>query len=57
MEIGEGGAATRALEALLLHPEAMTKAERARVRKALLAYCEQDTLATKGVLERLRELA
>jgi hypothetical protein len=57
MEIGDGGAATRALEALLLRPAAMPKAERARVRKALLAYCEQDTLATMGVLERLRELA
>jgi hypothetical protein len=57
MEIGEGGHASRALEALLLRPETTTKAERTRVRKALLAYCAQDTLATLGVLQRLRELA
>lgn len=56
MEIGEGGAASRALEGLLLRPEAMTNAERGRVREALLAYCEQDTLATLGVLARMREL-
>jgi len=57
MEIGEGGEASRALEALLLRPETMRRAERARVCKALLAYCEQDTLATMGVLQRLRELS
>jgi hypothetical protein len=57
LEIGEGGAASRTLEALLLRPETMTKAERTRARRALYAYCEQDTLATVGVLERLRELA
>lgn len=57
MEIGEGGEASRALEALLLRPETMKKAERGRVRKALLAYCKQDTLATMGVLRELRELA
>ena len=57
MEIGEGGEASRALEAMLLRPETKTKAERTRVRRALLAYCAQDTLATVGVLQRLRELA
>jgi len=57
MEIGEGGEASCALEALLLRPETMKRAERARVRKALLAYCQQDTLATMGVLQRLRELS
>jgi predicted RecB family nuclease len=56
LEIGEGGEASRALEALLLRPEEQTKAERARTRRALLAYCEQDTLATFGVLRRLRAL-
>jgi predicted RecB family nuclease len=57
LEIGEGGEASRTLEALLLRPETMTKARRVRVCKALLAYCEQDTLATMGVLRRVRELA
>jgi len=57
MEIGEGGEASRALEALLLRPETMKRPERVRVRKALHAYCAQDTLATLGVLQRLRELA
>jgi hypothetical protein len=56
MEIGEGGEASRALETLLLRPETMTTPERWRMREALRAYCEQDTLATMGVLQRLREL-
>jgi hypothetical protein len=57
MEIAEGGEASRALEALLLRPETFTPPERARIREALLAYCKHDTLATMGVLQRLRELA
>jgi predicted RecB family nuclease len=57
MEIGEGGEASRALETLLLRPETMKRAERWRMREALRAYCAQDTLATMGVLQRLRELA
>jgi hypothetical protein len=56
MEIGDGGTASRALEAMLLGPH-MTAAEKRRTRRALLAYCEQDTLATVGVLGRLREIA
>lgn len=57
LDIGEGGEASRALEALLLRPETMSAPEQARIRNALLAYCAQDTLATMGVLQRLRELA
>jgi predicted RecB family nuclease len=57
MEIGEGGEASRALETLLLRPDTMKSAERRRLRDALRAYCAQDTLATMGVLQRLRELA
>jgi predicted RecB family nuclease len=57
MEIGEGGEASRALEAMVLRPETMKRGERGRLRRALLAYCEQDTRATMGVLGRMRELA
>lgn len=57
MEIAEGGEASRALETLLLRPETMKAAERRRIREALRVYCAQDTLATMGVLKRLRELA
>ena len=57
LEIGEGGEASQALESMLLRPETMTKAQRTRMRRALLAYCEQDTQATVSVLQRLRELA
>lgn len=57
LEIGEFVEASRALEAMLLRPETMTKAERARTRRPLLAYCEQDTRSTVSVLQRLRELA
>ena len=54
LEIGDGAAASRTLEAMLLGP----KTGRADARRAaLLAYCEQDTLATMGVLAWLREVA
>ena len=46
MEIAEGDAATRALERLLLRGETLAAAERARLREALLRYCELDTRAT-----------
>ena len=59
MEIAGGGEATAALERLLLHErtEGLAEEERERLRTALLAYCEKDTLATVAVLQRLRELA
>ncbi len=53
MEIGEGGTASRVLAAMLLGPE-LALAEKRKTRQALLAYCEQDTRATMGVLEWLR---
>lgn len=57
LEIAGGGPATRALEHLLLRPETMDPAGRARTREALLRYCGMDTWATVKLLERLRELA
>lgn len=57
MEIAEGDAATRALERLLLRGETVPAAEKARLREALLRYCELDTWATVKLLERLHELA
>jgi hypothetical protein len=56
MEIGDGGTASRTLEALLLGPECSAAEER-RTREALLSYCEHDTRATMGVLAWLREAA
>jgi predicted RecB family nuclease len=56
MEIGDGGTASRTLEAMLLGPK-LPVAEKRRTREALLAYCEQDTHATMGVLAWLREVA
>ena len=55
LEIGDGGAASRALEAMLLGR--MGAEQRRRVRAALLAYCGQDTRATMGVLAWLRSRA
>ena len=43
LEIGEGGAASTALEALLLGGPAMSAAERDTVRAHLLEYCALDT--------------
>jgi hypothetical protein len=57
LEIGEGSAASAVLEALLLRPEAIPEAERARLRRQLVDYCERDTLATVKVYERLLEIA
>ena len=56
MEIGDGGTASRTLEAMLLGPR-LKAAENQRTRRALLSYCQQDTRATMGVLAWLRELA
>jgi hypothetical protein len=57
LEIGDGGAASSALESLLVQGEPSNPGERDELRKHLLAYCGRDTLATVGVLRRLRELA
>ena len=56
MEIGDGGTASRTLEAVLLGPK-LPAAENRSTREALLAYCEQDTRATMGVLAWLRGVA
>jgi len=53
MEIGDGGTASRTLEAMLLGPK-LPAAEKQKTREALLSYCEQDTRATMGVLAWLR---
>jgi hypothetical protein len=56
LAIGDGDMASMQLERLLLGP-GMDASERARLRAALLAYCERDTWAMVRLLERLRELA
>ena len=56
MEIGDGGTASRALEAMLLGP-AMGEGEERGMRGAFLAYCALDTRATMGVLGWLRGIA
>lgn len=57
MQISDGGVATQALETLLLHESTLAAADRDRLRRDLLTYCEQDTSATRGVLQRLREVS
>jgi hypothetical protein len=57
LEIGEGGTASAVLAGLLLDGASIPAAERKRLRRLLLAYCEQDTLAMVKVVERLRTLA
>ena len=57
LEIGEGEAAATALEGLLLGADAIPAAERKKLRRQLLDYCERDTLATVKVYERLMGLA
>lgn len=53
LEVADGGAASRALEAMLLGPS-VSEEETRKTRAALLAYCGQDTKATMGVLDWLR---
>lgn len=57
LEIADGETASLELHRLLLEPEAMDAEYRHRLRRALLAYCERDTLATVKLVERLRQLA
>ncbi|PYP30816.1 MAG: hypothetical protein DMD49_09555 [Gemmatimonadetes bacterium] len=57
LEIKDGATATLALWRLVFEPEYFGQRERARVRQALLAYCERDSWATVKLLERLRALA
>lgn len=57
LEIAEGTAASRELERLIFDNASLATDERARVREALLRYCELDTLGVARLLERLKELA
>jgi hypothetical protein len=57
LDVGDGGAASSALAAVILDGEPADDVERAALRRTLLAYCARDTLGTVGVLERLRGLA
>ncbi len=58
LAIGEGGTASAVLEGMLLGgSEGAWGAERTLLRKQLLEYCAQDTLAMVEVVERLRRLA
>lgn len=53
LEIAEGGQAEQAYFALCATDDAK---ERARIRKALLAYCKQDTLGMVEIVKRLRKM-
>jgi hypothetical protein len=57
LEIQEGGAASAALETLLLNSATLGDTKRSALRHALLLYCERDTLAMVRLHERLLELA
>ncbi len=57
LAIADGQVAAIALGRLVFESEAMSPAERASQREALLRYCERDTLAMVRVMERLRALA
>ena len=57
LEIQDGFSASTALEALLLDGDAIGPEERQAVRRALLRYCERDTLAMVRLHERLVVLA
>jgi hypothetical protein len=56
LEIPDGGLASLLLSRRVLGGP-IAPAERERQRRALLAYCERDTLALVRLLERLREIA
>jgi hypothetical protein len=55
MEVAEGGQAGLAYNALVR--EALSVSERNRLRKALLAYCKQDSLGMVRVLKKLEDHA
>ncbi|MBK7583832.1 MAG: DUF2779 domain-containing protein [Myxococcales bacterium] len=57
LAIQDGGSATVELERLLLRGSEMPEAERTELRRALLDYCQLDTLAMVKIVERLRVLA
>ena len=55
MDVSEGGEAGLAFERMA-HPDT-PEMERIRLRRSLLEYCGQDTLAMVRILDRLKELA
>lgn len=57
LEIAEGSGAARELARLLIAPEPPEPGNDARTRKALFAYCAQDTRAVVDLLDALRGLA
>ncbi|TFH57961.1 MAG: DUF2779 domain-containing protein [Gemmatimonadales bacterium] len=57
LEVAEGGEAAQMLFSLLLRGDEMKKAERARLRRELLKYCEMDTLALVKLHRQLQVLA
>ena len=56
LEINEGETASVELQRLMFDRDAMRPQERARLRQALLSYCERDSWAMVKLLERLRGL-
>jgi hypothetical protein len=54
LAVSDGETASLELMRLMLRGDTMTPAERARLRSALLAYCERDSWAMVKLLERLR---
>ncbi len=57
LDVKDGAEATLHLWRLVFEPDYYGQRERARIRAALLAYCERDSWATVKLLERLRALA
>jgi hypothetical protein len=57
LAISEGGTASAVLESLLLGESVVPAADRKRLRKDLLRYCERDTLGMVKVYEFLRSHA
>jgi len=57
LEIQDGTTASTALQALLLDADALGPEERRTIRRALLGYCERDSLAMVRLHERLDVLA
>lgn len=57
LDVKDGARATVELWRLVFESETLGARQVARLRRALLAYCERDTWAMVKLLERLRELA
>lgn len=57
LAVADGDTASALLEGLLLAPAALAPAERARIRRQLLAYCARDTEVLVRLHERLVALA